>query len=48
MDITEKCSLVMLALAYVIIIMLITIYEATECRFSCLIQMSHTGNHSTP
>ena len=46
MDIAEKCSLVMLALAYVIIIMLIMIYEATECRFSRLIQMSHTGNHS--
>ena len=33
----------MLALAYVIIIMLITIYEVTE-----LVQMSHTGNHSIP
>ena len=48
MDFAEKCSLVMLVLAYVIIIMLITIYEATECRFSRLIQMSHTGNHSIP
>ena len=48
MDFAEKCSLVMLVLAYVIIIMLITIYEATECRFSQLIQMSHTGNHSIP
>ena len=48
MDITEKCSLVMLALANVIIIVLIVIYEATECRFSRLIQMSHTGNYSIP
>ena len=48
MDLTEKCSLVMLALVYAIIIMLITIYEAMECRFSRLIQMSHTGNHSIP
>ena len=38
----------MLALAYVIIIMLIMIYEVTECRFSHLVQMSHTGNHSIP
>ena len=38
MDIAEKCSLIMLALAYVIIIMLITIYEVTECRFSRLVQ----------
>ena len=48
MDFAEKCSLVMLVLSYVIIIMLITIYEAMECRFSRLIQMSHTGNHSIP
>ena len=48
MDITEKCSLLMLALAYVIVIMLIVIYEVTECRFSHLLQMFHTGNHSIP
>ena len=48
MDITEKCSLLMLALAYVIVIMLIVIYEVTECQFSRLLQMFHTGNHSTP
>ena len=38
----------MLALAYVIIIMLIMINEVTECRFSHLVQMFHTGNHSIP
>ena len=48
MDIMEKCSLLMLALAYVIVIILIVIYEATECQFSCLLQIFHTGNHSTP
>ena len=48
MDVTEICSLLMLILAYVIIIMLIVIYEVTECRFSCLQQMFHIGNHSTP
>ena len=48
MDITEKCSLLMLALGYVIVLMLIVIYEVKECRFSRLLQMFHTGNHSTP
>ena len=48
MDVTEICSLLMLILAYVIIIMLIVIYEVTECRFSHLQQMFRTGNHSTP
>ena len=48
MDITEMCSLLMLLLAYVIIIMLIVIYEVMECRFSRLRQMFHIGNHSTP
>ena len=36
MDITEKCSLLMLALAYVVVIMLIVIYEVMECRYSHL------------
>ena len=36
MDITEIFSLLMLVLAYVIIIMLIVIYEVTECQFSRL------------
>ena len=35
-----------LVLAYMIIIMLIVVYEVTECQFSCLQQMFHTGNHS--
>ena len=48
MDITEKCSLLMLALAYVIVIILIVIYEVTECQFSRLLQIFHRGNHSTP
>ena len=48
MDITEKCSLLMLALAYVIVIILIVIHEVMECQFSCLLQIFHTGNHSTP
>ena len=46
MDIVEKFSLSMLVLAYMIIIMLIVVYEVTECRFSHLQQMFHTGNHS--
>ena len=48
MDVTEICSLLMLILAYVIIIMLIVIYEVTECLFSYLQQMFHIKNHSTP
>ena len=48
MDITEIFSLLMLVLAYVIILMLIVIYEVTECQFSRLQQMFHIGNHSTP
>ena len=48
MDITEICSLLMLTLAYAIIIMLIVIYEVTECQFSHLLQIFYTGNHSTP
>ena len=46
MDIVEKFSLLMLVLAYMIIVMLIVVYEVTECRFSHLQQMFHTGNHS--
>ena len=48
MDATEICSLLMLILAYVIIVMLIVIYEVMECRFSRLQHMFHIGNHSTP
>ena len=46
MDMVEKFSLLMLVLAYIIIVMLIVVYEVTECRFSHLQQMFHTGNHS--
>ena len=46
MDIVEIFSLLMLALAYMIIIMLIVVYEVTECQFPHLQQMFHTGNHS--
>ena len=46
MDMVEKFSLIMLVLAYMIIIMLIVVYEGTECQFSRLQQMFHTRNHS--
>ena len=46
MDIVEIFSLLMLALAYMIIIMLIVVYEVTECQFSHLQQMFYTENHS--
>ena len=36
MDIVETFSLLMLVLAYMIIIMLIVVYEVTECQFSRL------------
>ena len=39
-------SLLMLVLAYMIIVMLIVVYEVTECHFSHLLQIFHTGNHS--
>ena len=48
MDIYEKLSLLALVLAYMIIIVLIVVYETTECHFSHLLQMFHTGNHSIP
>ena len=46
MDTFEKFSLLNLVLAYAIIVMLIIVYEVTECHFSCLQQIFHTGNHS--
>ena len=46
MDTVEKFSLLMLVLAYMIIVMLIVVYEITECRFSHLQQIFHTRNHS--
>ena len=46
MDTVEKFSFLILALAYMIIVMLIVVHEITECRFSRLQQIFHTGNHS--
>ena len=46
MDTVETFSLLMLVLAYMIIVMLIGVYEVTECHFSCLQQIFHTRNHS--
>ena len=46
MDTVEKFSLLMLVLAYMIIVMLIVVYEVTECYFSHLQQIFHTRNHS--
>ena len=46
MDRVEIFSLMMLFLAFMIIIMLIVVYEVTECQFSHLQQMFHTRNHS--
>ena len=46
MDIAEKLSLLMLVLAYMIIFVLIVVYEVTECHFSHLQQIFHTRNHS--
>ena len=46
MDIVKKFSLLTLVLAYMIIVMLIVVYEITECHFSHLQQIVHTRNHS--
>ena len=46
MDTVEKFSFLMLVLAYMIIIILIVVYEITECCFYRLQQIFHTGNHS--
>ena len=46
MNTFEKFSLFSLVLAYKIIVMLIVVYEITECRFSHLQQIFHTKNHS--
>ena len=46
MDTVEKFSLLTLVLAYMIIVMLIVVYEIIECHFSHLQQIFHTRNHS--
>ena len=48
METVEKFSLLTLVLAYMIIVMLIMVYEITECHFSHLQQIFHTRNHSIP
>ena len=47
MDRYEKCSLVALLIAYEVIILLIVIYEVTECQMSLIKQILNIGNHST-
>ena len=44
MDGYEKCSLVALFIAYIVIILLITIYEVTECQMSRIKQILNVGN----
>ena len=46
MDGYEKCSLVALFIAYIVVILLITTYEVTECWMSQIKQILNIGNHS--
>ena len=46
MDGYEKCSLVALFIAYIVITLLIIPYEVTECRMSRIKQILNIGNHS--
>ena len=46
MDGYEKCSLVALFIAYIVVTLLITIYEVTECRMSQIKQVLNIGNRS--
>ena len=46
MDGYEKCSLVTLFIAYIVVILLIITYEMTECWMSQIKQILNTGNHS--
>ena len=46
MDGYEKCSLVTLFTAYVVVILLIMTYEVTECRMSQIKQILNIGNRS--
>ena len=48
MDRFEKIALGMLVLAFVIIVLLIVVYEVTECQFSRLHHIFHTRNHFIP
>ena len=42
----EKCSLVVLFIAYIVVILLIITYEVTECWMSQIKQILNIGNHS--
>ena len=46
MDRYEKCSLVALFIAYIVVILLIIIYEVTECQMPRIKQILNIGNHS--
>ena len=46
MDGYEKCSLVALFIAYIVVILLIITYEVTECQMSQIKQILNIGNHS--
>ena len=46
MDGNEKCSLVALFIAYIVVILLIITYEVTECQMSRIGQILNIGNHS--
>ena len=46
MDGYEKCSLVALFIAYIVVILLITTYEVTECRMSRIKQILNIGKRS--
>ena len=46
MDGYEKCSLVALFIAYIVVILLITIHEVTECQMSRIKQILNIGNCS--
>ena len=41
----EKCSLVALFIAYIVVILLKTTYEVTECQMSQIKQILNIGNH---
>ena len=46
MDRYEKCSLVALFIAYIVVILPIITYEVTECQMYRIKQILNIGNHS--
>ena len=46
MDGYEKCGLVALLIAYIVVILLIITYEMTGCRMFRIKQILDIGNHS--